>query len=201
MKILSAALLLVASSALVAFASTQPAPVPVSSAPAKSLTVDAVHSNVLFKVMHNKASWFYGRFADIQGAIQFDEADGSKCSVTMTVKAESVDTRNSKLDQHLRSPDFFDAVQFPTIEFKSSKVEQIDEHKYEVTGDLSLHGVTKSITFEMEHTGTGQGRGGDVMGFHATFMIDRSEYGMNYGVGGPLGKDVELIVSLEANEG
>jgi polyisoprenoid-binding protein YceI len=186
----------VASIAILTSAAKHPEPALERSSVASELSVDPVHSNVLFKIKHNNAAFFYGRFGDISGSIQFDEEDASNCGVQISIKSASVDARNAKLDQHLRSPDFFDVVQFPSIDFKSKSVEQIDEHKYEVKGDLSLHGVTKAISFEMQHTGTGQG--GKVVGFHTTFSIDRSEYGMSYGVGGPLGKDVELIISIES---
>jgi polyisoprenoid-binding protein YceI len=152
---------------------------------------------VLFKVMHNQAAWFYGRFGAISGTFQHSD-DPAQCSLEVEVRTDSVDTRNEKLDQHLRSPDFFDAKQFPTVRFESTKVEEASEGLYRVTGDLSLHGVTKSVTIDVEHVGGSESERGEVIGFHSTFVVDRTEYGMTYGVGGPLGSEVELIVSIEA---
>lgn len=161
-------------------------------------SVDPVHSNVLFKIKHNKVSYFYGRFNDISGSFTLDEDDASSCSVEIEIKAESVDTRSDKLNSHLRSPDFFDAKQFPVITFKSTKVKAGKGDTYEVTGDLDLHGVTRSITVTMEHVGSADGRRGKLAGFHTVFTIDRTDYGMNYGAGGLLGSDVEMIISIEA---
>ncbi len=181
------------------FGPSSPAPL-ATSARADSFTVDPVHSNVLFKVMHNRAAYFYGRFGTVSGTFVLDSEDASKCSLAVEVAAESVDTRSERLDQHLRSPDFFDAKQFPVIRFESTEVEAESPGLYLVTGDLTLHGVTKSITIEVEHIGTAEGRGGLVAGFHSTFVVDRTDYGVSYGAGGPLGSDVELIVSIEAGK-
>ncbi len=175
-------------------------PPPEASAPAveaEEFQIDPVHTSVLFKSRHNNASYFYGRFSDVSGSFTFDEKNPGASKVEVEVKAESVDTRTPKLDQHLRSPDFFDAKQFPVIRFESTKVKAGKKGFYEVTGDLSLHGVTKSITVEMEHVGTAEARGNKVIGFHTVFTVDRTEFGMNYGVSS-LGSDVEMIVSIEA---
>ena len=157
-----------------------------------------MHSSVLFKSKHNDVSWFYGRFNELSGTIVYDPADVSKSKVTMEVAAESVDTRNEKLDQHLKSPDFFDAVQFPVIAFESTKVASAGEGRLAVTGDLVLHGVMKEVTVELEHVGSADGRRGKLVGFHGVFTIDRTEFGMTYGADGGLGKEVELTVSVEA---
>ena len=156
-----------------------------------------MHSSIHWKVKHNGASWFYGRFRNLEGSFVFDESNPAKCEVTMEVDASSVDTRTEKLDGHLRSPDFFDVKQFPKLTFESKKVKKSGD-KYHVTGELSLHGVTKEITIEMEHTGSGND--GAVQGFHTSFTIDRTDFGMNYGIGG-IGKEVEIIISIEAGKG
>ena len=188
--------LVLGSLSFVALASPAPK-APAAPAAAESFAIDPVHSNVLFKVMHNNAAWFYGRFAELGGSFEYSD-DPSKCSLEVDVRAESVDSRNDKLDQHLRSPDFFDSKQFPSIRFASKKVEAAGDGMYAVTGDLSLRGVTKEITIEVEKVGEGQGRGGKVLGFHTAFTIDRTDFGVNYGAGGGLGSQVELIVSIEA---
>jgi polyisoprenoid-binding protein YceI len=105
------------------------------------------------------------------------------------------------LDKHLRSPDFFDAVQFPTLIFESTDVAKgKGKNMYSVTGRFTVHGVTRSITFDLEHTGNGKSRDGPVIGFHTSFTIDRTKFGMNYGLGG-IGKEVEIIISIEAGRG
>ena len=198
MRFLTCALIVLGSLGLVAL--SDPAPEAVSTATAidaEEFRVDPVHSTVLFKSLHNNASYFYARFTDVSGSFTFDETKPSASKVRIEVKAESVDTRTAKLDQHLRSPDFFDAKQFPVITFESTKVKKGKKGLYEVTGDLSLHGVTKSITVEMEHIGTAEMRGGKVIGFHTVFTIDRTEFGMNYGIS-MLGSDIELIIGIEA---
>ncbi len=184
---------------LLAFSGPSASATPAPSAAPESFVVDPVHSNVLFKVMHNQASWFYARFDEVSGVFKFDE-DASKCSLEVEVRTESIDTRTEKLDQHLRSPDFFDAKQFPVVRFASTKVESGAPGIYVVTGDLSLHGVTKSVTIEVEHVGTNDSRRGKIMGFQTTFVVDRTDYGMNYFAGGMIGSDVELIIAIEAGK-
>jgi polyisoprenoid-binding protein YceI len=168
---------------------------------AASYTVDPTHSHVLWKVKHNNASYFYGRFAKFSGSFTFDEKKPGDCEVLMEVDAASVDTRTSMLDKHLRSPDFFDAVQFTTLIFESTDVAKgKGKNMYSVTGRFTVHGVTRSITFDLEHTGNGKSRDGPVIGFHTSFTIDRTKFGMNYGLGG-IGKEVEIIISIEAGRG
>ena len=166
----------------------------------ETFAIDPVHSSAIFKIKHLDTSYFYGRFADMSGTLDFDSTDPSKCSLLIEIPAESMDSGNDKLDQHLRSPDFFDAKQFPVVGFKSTKVEAGEDGGYRVTGDFMLHGVTKSITVDVEHVGSADGRRGKMVGFHTTFTIDRTEYDMNYGVGGPLGSEVELTISIEAGK-
>ena len=162
--------------------------------------VDPVHSSVLFKVKHSQVAYFYGRFAKFEGSFVYDPENPEDSEVLMEVEAESVDTRTEGLDKHLRSLDFFDAKQFPSIIFESTEVKKGKGNVLEVTGELTLHGVSRSITIDIEHTGTAEGRRGPVAGFHTTFTIDRTDFGMNYGTGG-IGSDVELIISIEAGQG
>ncbi len=120
--------------------------------------------------------------------------------LTAAIKAGSVDTNSSNRDKHVLSPDFLDAKQFPELKFKSKKVER-DGAVWRATGDLQFHGTQQEVTIDFEMTGEGKGRRGEaLMGFHARFEIDRTEWGMEYMVG-PLGKDIEITVSLEVAEG
>ena len=167
--------------------------------------IDTAHSMIIFRAKHNGVSYNYGRFNEFSGKIVMTSTDvnGNMAPgslVEFEVKAASVDTGNEKRDQHLRSSDFFSAKQFPVITFKSTEVKAKKGAKdvLEVTGDLELHGVKKSITVDVEITGRGEGRQGEsLIGFESTFTIKRSEFGMTYGMG-PVSDDIRLTVSVEA---
>src|SRR5258707_6196593 len=108
-------------------------------------TLDPAHAAVTFKISHIGLSWTNGRFKDLSGSFTIDSANPAAARFEVTAKAESVDTDNAKRDEHLRSPDFFNAKQFPTLSFKSAAIRPV-EGAYEVTGDLTIHGVTKPVT-------------------------------------------------------
>lgn len=168
------------------------------SAPTGSATyvIDTVHSTVLFKIKHLNASWAFGRFDDVSGTFTVDYDKPEKSSLKVEIKTESVDTNAEDRNKHLQSPAFFDAKQFPTITFEGKSVKKKGE-TWSVTGDLSLHGVTKSITVDLEHVGTAPGmRGGELCGFFGTFTLKRSDYGMKF-MAEQLGDEVALTVSIE----
>jgi polyisoprenoid-binding protein YceI len=126
-----------------------------ANASADEYQVDNKHSTVIFRVKHLGVSYFYGRFNQIEGRITFDEADPTSFVLDVEIKVESIDTNDQRRDEHLKGPDFFNAKQYKTITFKSTKVKQGKDKKYRVTGDLTLHGVTKSITVDVVHVGSG----------------------------------------------
>ncbi len=166
--------------------------------------VDTAHSMILFRAKHNGVTYNYGRFNEFTGMIAMGSMDAGGHAqgymVEFEVKAASVDTGNEKRDQHLRSSDFFSAKQFPMITFKSTEVKAKKgaEDVLEVTGDLELHGVKKSITVDVEITGRAKGKEGEsLIGFESIFTINRSEFGMTYGIG-PVSDEIRLIVSIEA---
>ena len=130
---------------------------------ADTYEIDTAHSMITFRAKHNGISYNYGRFNEFTGEITMDE-DVSKSTVAFEVKTASVDTANKKRDQHLRSSDFFSAKQFPVITFKSTKVsmKEGEEGMLEVTGDLELLGVKKSITVDVEITGKEQRKRGRI---------------------------------------
>jgi polyisoprenoid-binding protein YceI len=162
---------------------------------ADTFKIDPVHSSVVFSVMYLGVSNFYGRFNDVSGTVVLDKADPSKSSVELTIPVESVDTHNEKRDQVLRSPDFFNAKQFPVMAFKSKQVESSGD-TYKVTGDFTLHGVTKPLTLEIKKGGEGKGMEGEIRGGGEThFTIKRSDYGMNF-MQGQLGDEINIVVSL-----
>ena len=162
--------------------------------------IDPVHSMIIFRVKHNGVSYNYGRFNEFSGEIMISADAVTERTVEFEVKAASVDTGNAKRDQHLRSSDFFSAKQFPLITFKSTKVsvKEGGEDVLEVTGDLELHGVKKSITVDAEITGRAKGKDGKwLIGYESIFTIKRSEFGMTYGMEG-ISDEVQLTVSIEA---
>jgi polyisoprenoid-binding protein YceI len=163
---------------------------------AKAFTVDGVHSFITFKVKHLNVAYAYGRFNKVSGSFMIDPENLGESMVDVKVDATSVDTANEGRDRHLRGQDFFSVTEFPEITFKSSSITRKGEI-FEMTGDLTFHGVTKTITVPLEYFGTGQGRGGTtVAGFESIFTIPRSEYGITYMPGG-LGENVTIMVSLE----
>jgi polyisoprenoid-binding protein YceI len=164
---------------------------------ADTYKIDPEHSVVIYRVTHFNVGNAYGRFNDPTGTVVYDKADPSKSTFTFEVKTDNVDTDNEKRDAHLKSPDFFDAKQFPTITFKSTSV-KADGDNLQLTGDLNLHGVTKSITFPIKKTGeTDTGKMGYRTGWEAQVDLKRSDYGMT-GMQGPIGDDVHLVISFEA---
>ena len=168
---------------------------------ADTYEIDTAHSMIIFRAKHKGIAYNYGRFNEFSGEIIMDETDTSKSTVEFEVKTASVDTANNKRDQHLRSPDFFSAKQFPVVTFKSTKVSMKEgkEDVMEVTGDLELLGVKKSITVDVAITGRGEDDGESMIGFESVFTIKRSEFGMTYGIGN-ISDDVRLIVSIEAKQ-
>jgi polyisoprenoid-binding protein YceI len=164
---------------------------------AATFRVDAIHSTVIFRVKHMNASYAYGRFNNLSGSFTIDEANPANSSFDFTVKVDSIDTADAKRDGHLKNTDFFNAKQFPTITFKSKSVKAAAKGEYEVTGDLTLHGVTKSITTKIAHTGTSKGMGNTtIAGIESTFTIKRSDFGMKNMLQ-MIGDDVTITVSSE----
>jgi polyisoprenoid-binding protein YceI len=158
---------------------------------------DTVHSFVLFKIKHMGTSWVYGRFDDFTVSVGMDDAGAAIKTVAFDVKTASVDTGQPKRDGHLKSPDFFNAKQFEDIKFASTAVKAIDADNTEVTGDLTLHGVTKPITVKVVKVGAGKGmKGESLVGLETTFSLKRSDYGMSNMVG-PVGDDVQITVATE----
>jgi polyisoprenoid-binding protein YceI len=157
-------------------------------------SVDPVHSTVLFRVKHMETSYTFGRFNGVSG--RFAAGDGG--SIDVAIKTATVDTGNPKRDQHLRGVDFFNTVQFPEIRFKSKRLARSssDPEALDVTGELTLHGVTRPISVRLERTGTGSMRGVSIAGLYGEFTVKRSDYGMK-GMTGAVGDEVRITVSLE----
>ena len=163
--------------------------------------VDPVHSSVSFSVNHLGASNIHGMIPDVSGKVSFDPEDPSANSLDLSVNVSSLSTFNAARDKHLAGPDFFNAKQFPTATFKSTAWKSTGDGEFEITGTLTLLGVKKSVTAKARHIGFGKNRAGKILaGFEAEFAIDRTDFGMNYGVAeqGGLGREVTLIIAIEA---
>ena len=171
------------------------------SAGAASYSIDAVHSSAIFKIQHLGTSNFYGVFKTFNGTIDFDPANLGKASVDVTIQAASVDSRSEQRDGHIKSPDFLNAAEFPTITFKSTSVKSLGGDKFEVAGNLTLLGVSKPVTAMVEKTGSGTNPRSkkNIIGFEATFTVDRTAHDMSF-MSGPLGNDIDFILAIEAIE-
>jgi polyisoprenoid-binding protein YceI len=151
--------------------------------PVEAYKLDGAHTASSFTVKHLLISTVRGEFTRTQGEVTIDPADVTRSTVAATIDAASVNTREEKRDGHLRSPEFFDAAKYPTISFKSTKVEKAGEGKLKVMGDLTMHGVTKPVVLDV--TGptaevkdpTGLAR----RGLSATTTFNRKDFGVSYG--------------------
>jgi len=169
---------------------------------ADTWTIDKAHSEVNFKIKHlmSKVS---GRFADFDATITTDFNNLGASGVTFTIQAASIDTANADRDKHLRSPDFFDVEKFPTITFTSSKITKTGDDSFDVTGILTMHGVSKEITLPVTFLGAGQDPWGNTKaGFEVETRLARQDYGIvwNKGLetgGFLLGNEVEIAINLE----
>jgi len=177
----------------------QPGKADVKPASGGAWKVDSVHSNVVYRITHLGASSHYGLFFNPTGSINLDPANAAGATMEISVPLSGLSSGDAKRDQHLRSPDFFSAEEFPTIAFKSTAFKSAGENAFEVTGDLTMLGKTKPVTAHLTIVGRGKGMGGgEVMGVEATFTIKRSDWGMTkYVKEGALGDEVKLIAALE----
>jgi len=187
--------------ALVSFAAA-------TSAAPLTFDIDQPHSQVGFSIRHF-FSKVPGQFKDFSGTIVMDPNAPAASSVEVTIQAASISTGNDGRDKHLRSPDFFAADSFPTLTFKSTKVDSAGKDRVKVTGDLTMHGVTKSVVLDVEFLGMGEvGVGGKSWGtkagFDATTTLHRHDFGINWNktldAGGVMiGEDVAISLHVEAN--
>lgn len=162
--------------------------------------IDSVHSSVGFTLRH-LVSKFSSSFTKVSGTVNYDAAAPEKSNVEATIEIASVSTASEKRDNHIKSPDFFDAAKFPTATFKSKSWKKTGESTFDITGDLTIKDVTKEVVLKAELVGTGPGMGGSTLtGWSATTTIKKSDYGL----AGPamlskvLGDDVTINISVEA---
>ncbi|HEX3530345.1 MAG TPA: YceI family protein [Thermoanaerobaculia bacterium] len=165
--------------------------------------VDPDHSGVGFSIRHFVSN-VPGRFNDFEGTIRYDPQSPSTSSVELSVRTTSIDTGNNDRDEHLRSADFFDAQKFPALTFTSTGVTLKDAHTLEVTGDLTLHGVTRQITIPVQTLGAVKTPNGEKAGFETLFTLNRKDFGITWNrvldAGGTvLGEDVKITIEIEAS--
>ena len=166
---------------------------------------DKSHTTVAFQVRHIVTN-VGGKFQDFAGTIRVDRVKPENSSVEFTIQAASINTNEPKRDEHLKSPDFFDVASQPTVTFKSTSVKPTGKDAYEITGNLTLRGVTKQITLPVTFLGEGKDPwGNEKMGFELSTTLNRKDYGINWNKaldqGGFLvGDEVKVQISVEANK-
>ena len=172
---------------------------------ADNWALDPAHTNVEFTVRHMMISNVKGQFQKTSGTITTSGTDPASAKIDATIDATSINTRVDKRDAHLKSPAFLDVDKFPTITFKSTKVEAAGPGKWKVTGDLTLHGVTKPVVLEVESTGTPitDPMGNTRAGASATTKISRKDFGVTWNqpleTGGVMvGDEVAISIDVEA---
>jgi polyisoprenoid-binding protein YceI len=185
--------------AVVAFACV----VPVTARAADTYEIDPAHTSVQFSVRHMMISNVRGEFTKVAGKATGDVANPAAATVEATIDAASIDTRNEKRDEHLRSPDFLDVAKFPTITFKSTKVEKAGEG-WKLSGDLTLHGVTKPVVLDVTNVTppTKDPWGNTRIGASATTKINRQDYGIVFnktldGGGVLVGDEIAITIDVE----
>ena len=144
--------------------------------------IDPAHSTVEFSVRHMMVTTVKGQFQKVKGTVELDEKDPSKSTVEVSIETASIDTREAKRDAHLKSPDFFDAAKFPALTFKSTKIEKAGKGKFKITGDLTMHGITKAVVLAVEGPSASikDPYGRTVRGVMATGKLDRKDWGMTW---------------------
>lgn len=166
-------------------------------------SIDASHSHVEFAVRHMMVATAKGRFADVQGTIQFDGEDLSSAAIDVVIPVDTIDTKNEQRDAHLKSPDFFDVANFPTLTFKSKRIVPGSDNDFTIVGDLTIRGTTQEITLDAESNGTLRDPWGmDRAGFSATGKINRFDYGLHWNgaleTGGlVVAQDVKITLEIE----
>lgn len=167
--------------------------------------IDTAHSSAQFTVRHMMFAKVRGVFTRWEGSIEFDPEKGELQKASARIEAASIDTREAKRDEHLRSPDFFDVEKYPALTFESTKVEKVGEQAYRVTGNLTIRDVTREVVLDAEFLGAGKNPWGqEVAGFQAKTRISRKDYGLTWNqaleTGGVLvGDDIDITLDVEAS--
>jgi polyisoprenoid-binding protein YceI len=162
-------------------------------------SIDMAHTSAIFNINHLGFSTLHGRFGDMDGTLMLDTDNIENSKVSMTIDTASVTTFHEKRDEHLRSPDFFNAAEFPEMTFESSKVVKTGDNTATLEGELTLLGVTKPVVLDLtiNKVGPHPFTQAPMAGFSATGIIKRSDFGMGYGLPA-IGDDVALRLDVEA---
>ncbi|MEW6050960.1 MAG: YceI family protein [Candidatus Zixiibacteriota bacterium] len=169
---------------------------------AQTWDIDPAHSQIGFSVKHLVISNVSGKFTDFDGKIVFDGKDLAAGSAEFTVQSKSITTENEKRDNHLRSSDFFAVDSFPTLTFKSTQIVPGPNNSFKMTGDLSIRGVTKPVTFDCAYNGSVEAFGGTRASFSASATINRQDFGVSWSKtldngGLVVSNDVKISIELE----
>lgn len=168
-----------------------------------SWQIDPAHSLVQFSVRHMMISTVRGRFDKFSGTIDFDENDPTNATIDITIDVASVNTDEQQRDDHLRSPDFFDVANYPTMTFKSTRIEKVDDSHGRIFGDLTIRDTTREVVLDAEYAGVAKSPWGTTAaGASATAKLNREDWGLTWNqaleTGGVLvGKDVKLSIEVE----
>jgi polyisoprenoid-binding protein YceI len=166
-------------------------------------SIDKAHSEVTFQVRHLLTK-VRGRFSELDGAIDYDEQQPEDSSVNVTIQAASIDTNERDRDAHLRSADFFDVEKYPTLRFRSGAITRNGTGRFDLPGELTIHGVTRPVTFDVDFLGKAKDPwGNERIAFEAEATINRKDYGLNWNAaletGGFLvGDEVKISLSVQA---
>lgn len=166
-------------------------------------TIDVSHSDVSFNVSHLVVSEVTGKFKKFDGELKAKSDDFTDAEIAFTIDAASINTEDEKRDGHLKSPDFFDVAKYPTIMFKSKSFKKVDGNKYKLVGDLTMHGVTKSVELDVAFKGTAKSPWGQTVGaFKLSGAINRVDFGLTWNKtldnGGLLvGETVNITANIE----
>ncbi|HVA22995.1 MAG TPA: YceI family protein [Chloroflexota bacterium] len=169
-----------------------------------SWNLDAAHSQVDFSAKHMGIMTVRGRFTDVQATIEFNEDDFTASSVAATINAASISTNDERRDGHLRSADFFDVEHYPTLTFKSTVIERAAHDRYRMTGDLTMHGVTRPVSLDVVYSGQAKDPYGNThAGFSGETTINRKDWGLGFNValetgGFMVSEDIKIALEIEA---
>ena len=174
-----------------------------SAAGTTTWNIDNSHTLVEFSVRHLMISTVKGRFGEVSGKVVASDANPAQAQIDVTINVASIDTREAQRDAHLRSADFFDAENFPTLTFRSTRIEKASGDDLKVTGDLTIRGTTREVVLDV----TSEGRvkdpwGGERAGYSATTKIKRSDYGLTWNMaletgGVVVGDDIKIALEVE----
>lgn len=168
---------------------------------AETYTFDPIHTSVIWNTTHHGKSSPHGIFSNIEGTLVLDEAAPENSKINVTVPTGLVATGIPKFDEHLKTKDFFNSAEFPAATFVSTTVEKTGDKTAKVTGDLTLIGVTKPVTLDVvfNEKGVNPMNQKETVGFSASGVVKRSEFGMGYGIPN-IGDDVKIQIEAEANK-